>query len=233
MKKYINSGLIIGAVILGMFATSFTTAHASGSRTMKADIQAIRIPAGTTMKLELIQPVSTKVASVGDEFSAMLKEDKLVNGQIALPAGSVIRDTLDKIVPTKRLSRSAILYMTFDHVVTPTGRQIPVNAGLYNYAQITLDGGVYQNGNYGYAIKQNWENTKGIVRKTINWGKGTGDNMQYLCVPIAAVGGVIGGSLYYVGDDIVDLFKKGNDVTLPQGKEFEVMLTQPLDIPLH
>lgn len=230
MKKYITSALILGALAVGF---GIEAQAADNNRTMKADIQAIRIPAGTTMQLELIEGVSTKVVSVGDEFSAMLKEDKLVNGQIALPAGSVIRGTIDKITPTKRLSRSAIVYMTFDHVVTPTGRQIPINAGLYNYPELTIDGGIYQNGNYGYAIKQNWKNTKNIVKSTINWGKGTGDNLQYLCVPVGAAGGVIGGAFYYVGDDIVDLFKKGNHVTLPQGKNFEIMLTQPLDIPLH
>ena len=57
--------------------------------------------------------------------------------------------------------------------------------------------------------------------------------MQYLCVPIGAVGGVFGGGAYYAGMAVADLFKKGNDVNWTQGKEFEIMLTQPLDIPLH
>ena len=228
MKKY-----FIFALSLLMIFGLLTCTQSANARTIKADAQAISIPAGTTLKLELLAPVSTKVAAVGDEFTAMLKEDKIVNGQIALPAGSVVRGTIEKIVPTKRLSRSAVLYLKFDHVVTPTGRQIPVNAGLYNYAEITLDGGIYQNGNYGYAIKQNWENTKKIVKTTIDWGKGTGENLQYVCVPVGAFGGVVGGAFYYVADDIIDLFKKGNDVTLPQGKTLEVMLTQPLNIPLH
>ncbi len=229
MKKYITSCLILAGLSLGFNLS----AHSAINRTMKADIQAISIPAGTTMNLELMEPVSTKIGNVGDEFSAMLKEDKIVNGKIALPAGSIIRGTISKITPAKRLSRSAILYLNFDHVVTPTGRQIPLNAGLYNYTEITLDGGIYQNGNYGYALKRNWNNTKEIFNNTIKWGKGTGDNMQYLCVPIGAVGGVIGGGAYYIGMDVAELFRKGNDVTLQQGKSFDVMLTQPIDIPLH
>ncbi len=229
MNKYITLGLLFAGLAL-----SFNiTAEAASGRTMKADIQAISIPAGTTMCLEFIDPVSTKIGNVGDEFSAMLKEDKIVNGKIALPAGSIIRGTISKITPSKRLSRSAVLYLNFDHVVTPTGRQIPINAGLYNYAEITLDGGIYQNGNYGYALQRNWKNTKEIFNNTIKWGKGTGDNMQYLCVPIGAIGGVIGGGAYYIGMDVADLFRKGNDVTLPQGKNINVMLTQPIDIPLH
>ena len=229
MKKYITLGLLVAGLAFGMNIS----ADAAVNKTMKADVQAIRIPAGSTMKLELIEPLSTRTGSVGDQFSAMLKADKIVNGQIALPAGSIIRGTINKINPSKRLSRSAVVYFNFDHVVTPTGRQIPLSAGLFDYRELTLDGGVYQGGNYGYAIKQNWEKTKKIFNNTIQWGKGTGDNMQYLCVPIGAVGGVFGGGAYYAGMALADLFKKGNDVNWTQGKEFEIMLTQPLDIPLH
>lgn len=229
MKKYITLGLLVAGLAFGMNIS----ADAAVNKTMKADVQAIRIPAGSTMKLELIEPLSTRTGSVGDQFSAMLKADKIVNGQIALPAGSIIRGTINKINPSKRLSKSAVVYFDFDHVVTPTGRQIPLSAGLFDYRELTLDGGVYQGGNYGYAIKQNWEKTKKIFNNTIQWGKGTGDNMQYLCVPIGAVGGVFGGGAYYAGMAVADLFKKGNDVNWTQGKEFEIMLTQPLDIPLH
>lgn len=230
MKKYITLGLIFAALAAGFTASSDA---AVTNKTMKADVQAIRIPAGTTMKLELIDLISTRSGSMGDEFSAMLKEDKLVNSKVALPAGSVIRGTINKITPSRRLSKSAIVYFSFDHVVTPTGKQIPMNAGLYRYKELTLDGGIYSGGNYGYAIQQNWQQTKGILSKSIDWGKSTGDNMQYACVPLGAIGGTVGGAFYYVGADIADLFKKGNDVSLNQGKEIEIMLTQPLDIPLH
>ena len=77
------------------------------------------------------------------------------------------------------------------------------------------------------------EKSKDILGSTIQWGKGTGENLQYLCVPVGAVGGVFGGAGYYVGMGVADLFKKGNDVNFAQGKNFAIMLTQPLDIPLH
>lgn len=229
MKKHILFVLLC----IGLIANSTINANAAVNKTLKTDIQAIRIPAGTNLKLEIVDPVSSKTGSIGDEFSAMIKEDKVVNGRIALPAGSLIRGTINKITPSKRLSRSAIVYFSFDHVVTPTGRQIPINAGLFNYYELTLDGGVYNGGNYGYALQQNWSKTKKLLDKTIEWGKGTGDNMQYICVPLGAVGGVFGGAAYYTGMAIVDLYQKGNDVNWNQGKQFEVMLTQPLDIPLH
>lgn len=230
MKKYIAYCLLLA----GLFAGFGYSAQAVGiNKRMHGDVQAIRLPAGTTMKLELLDTVSSKLGDMGDEFSAMLKEDKIVDGQVALPSGSVIRGTINKITPSKRLSRSAVVYFSFDHVVTPNGKQVPITAGLYGYTELTLDGGVYSGGNYGYAVQQNWQQTKNIVTKAIDWGKGTGENMQYVCVPIGAIGGSIGGIFYYVGADIVDLFKKGNEVTLDQGTNINILLTQPLDIPLH
>ncbi len=230
MKKYIAYCLLIAGLFIGFSAQSFA---ANTNKRMHGDVQAVRLPAGTTMKLELLDEISSRMGDMGDEFSAMLKEDKIVDGQIALPAGSVLRGTINKITPAKRLSRSAVVYFSFDHIVTPNGKQVPITAGLYGYSEITLDGGVYSGGNYGYAIQQNWENTKNIVSKAIDWGKGTGENMQYLCVPVGAVGGSIGGIIYYVGADIVDLFKKGNEVVLAPGTNITILLTHPLDIPLH
>lgn len=224
--------LLLLSLIMTVAFNNFADASVQ-NRTFKSDVQAIRIPAGTTLNLELIEPLSTRTGSVGDEFSAMIKEDKIVNGKIALPSGSIIRGTINKITPSKRLSKSAIIYFNFDHVVTPTGRQIPINAGLYNFRELTIDGGVYQGGNYGYALKENWQTTKKILSKTIEWGKGTGENLQYICVPLGAVGGVFGGAGYYIGTAIADLYNKGNDVNWHNGKQFEVMLVQPLDIPLH
>ena len=229
MKKYISYCLLIAGLFIGFSASSF----AATNKTMQGDVQAVSLPAGTILKLEMLDSVSSRMNDMGDEFSAMLKEDKIVDGQVALPAGTVVRGTINRIVPSKRLSRSAIVYFSFDHIVTPNGKQVPIAAGLNGYSEMTLDAGIYSGGNYGYAIQQNWANAKNVVTKAINWGKGTGENMQYVCVPIGAIGGTFGGAVYYVGADIVDLFKKGNEVSLPQGQNINIMLSRQLDIPLH
>lgn len=227
MKKIIAIMAVIAGIALGML-----TADAA-PKTFTADIQSIRIPKGTTLSLQLIDPISTKTGNVGGEFNSMLVNDQIIDSKVALPAGSIFRGTITKIVKAKLPSRSAVIYINFDHVVSPTGRQVPVSAGLLNYPDITIDGGIYLNGNYGYALQQNWKKTKEITSKAIEWGKGTGDNMQYVCTPLGAIGGVIGGSVYLVGDSIIDLFRKGNDVILPQGTNINVLLLQPIDLPLH
>ena len=229
MRKIIAILLVLGGISFGMLSSE----AAISQKTLKADIESVRIPKGTTLELQLIDPISTKTGNVGGEFNSMLLNDQIIDSKVALPAGSIFRGTITKIVKAKIPSRSAVIYINFDHVVSPTGRQVPVSTGILNYPDITIDGGIFQNGNYGYALQQNWKKTKEIASKSIEWGKGTGENMQYVCTPLGAVGGLIGGGAYLVGNSVVDLFRKGNDVALPQGTNINVLLLQPIDLPLH
>jgi hypothetical protein len=228
MKRFFISGLILVCSML-----CCNSLPAFSQKTFQGNVQSTRIPKGTVLKLQLLDPVSTKIGAVGDEFNAMLISDKMIGSKIALPAGSVFRGTINNIIPAKRLSRSAVIYVGFDHVVSPTGRQIPVGAGLLNYPFVTVDGGLYEGGNYGWALQQNWKQTKKITSNAVNWGKGTGENLQYVFTPIGAVGGAIGGGAYFIGDSVADLFRKGNNVDLQQGTKIDAILLQPIDVPVH
>ena len=122
MRKIIVLMLFLAGIVSGMLS-----AEAASSKMLKADVQSIRIPKGTTLQLQLIDPISTRTGNVGGEFNSMLVNDQIVDSKVALPAGSIFRGTITKIVKPKLLSRSAIVYINFDHVVSPTGRQVPVS----------------------------------------------------------------------------------------------------------
>lgn len=213
------------------------SANAALALPFKADAKTRRIPAGTKLKLELIDPITTNGGQEGDYFSAMLLEDQKNQNNVILPAGSVVRGSVNKIVPVKRLSRGAVLYIDFDHVVTPNGRQLPIAMGVCNRADITLDGGIYGSKGYGEAIKQNWVNTVNITKKATQFGINAGEDAftgaNYLTTPICALGGAFGGGAYFVGDSIADMFRKGKNVTLNQGTIIDVMLTYPIDVPIN
>ena len=49
---------------------------------------------------------------------------------------------------------------------------------------------------------------------------------------ICAVGGAIGGGAYYVYDGIADMIRKGKDVNLRQGEVLNVILVDPVDVPV-
>ena len=211
--------------------------NAASALPFRADAKTRRIPAGTKLKVQLIDPISTVAGYEGDGFNAMLLEDQTSGTNIILPAGSVVRGSISKIKPIKRLSRGAVIFLDFDHVVTPNGRQLPLAMSVYNRAKITLDGGLYESLGYGEALKKNWVKTVEITKTATQFGVDTGEDAftgaVYLTTPICAIGGAMGGGAYLVGDSFIDLFRKGEDVILNKGTILDVMLTYPIDVPVN
>lgn len=201
----------------------------------KANAKTARIPAGTKLSLQLLQTVDTLAAQQGDSFSLMLLNDQKVDGNVVLPSGSVIRGCVQNVKAARRLSRGAVLYLDFDHVVTPTGRQLPISLSVYGMTTVTYDGGIYKTLGYGQALQDNWTKTCDITKVATNFGKKAGDVLpgsQYVTTPLCAIGGAFGGFCYLVGDSVADLFKKGDEVTLIKGSTLEVILAQPIDVPI-
>lgn len=202
-----------------------------------ADAKTKRIPAGAKLKLQLIDPVNTISGYEGSAFNAMLLDDQTSGTSVILPAGSVIRGYIKQIKPTRMLSRGAVLYLDFDHVVTPNGRQLPLSMSIYNRCDLTMDGGIYGSKGYGEAIKKNWSKTIEITKHSTQFGSDIGDQAftgaTYITTPICAIGGAFGGGAYFFGDSIIDLFRKGEDVMLNQGTILDVMLSYPIDVPIN
>ena len=90
---------------------------------------------------------------------------------------------------------------------------------------------------YRQAVKENWDKGIEITKNATEWGIDTGDNFwngygKVITVPTGAVGGGIGGGAYFVGDSAADLFRKGKDVNINKGEKLEVILTEPIDVPV-
>ena len=202
-----------------------------------ANAKTKRITAGTKFELKLVNPVSTDVNIEGQEFEALLMSDQLQDSDVILPMGSLIRGTIKKIVPARSFSRGAILYLDFDHVVTPNGRQIPLSLSITGRTDMTYDGGIAASQGYKQAVKENWDKTVDITKTATNWGNETfedvaGGYFRILTVPVCAIGGAIGGGAYSVGTDIYALFAKGKNVNLKTTDRLYVILTEPIDIPV-
>lgn len=213
--------LSLGAVLAGPF---------------KADAKTKRIPAGATFQLEFLQPVSTFSGNSGDSFVATLLNEQASGSSVILPAGTVVRGSISNVKTAKYFSRGAMLYLDFDHVVTPTGRQIPLDMAVAQFDKIYYDGGLYKNLGYGEAVKANYDKAADITVKATEYGKKAGDSapgLQYLTTPICAVGGFLGGVGYFIGDSVADMFRKGQDVYINTGDIMNVKLVHPIDIPVY
>ena len=212
---------------------SITTTFAG---TFNANAKTKRIPAGTDFQLEFLQSISTFSGGIGDSFIAVLKNEQSSDSGIVLPAGTIVRGSIGQVKTAKRFSRGAMLYLDFDHVVTPTGRQIPLDMAVCSYENINYDGGLYKNLGYGEAVKNNYEKGVEITKNATNYGmkvKDSAPGLQYLTAPLCAIGGFFGGVGYFIGDDVADMFRKGQDVYINKGDVITVRLINPIDIPVY
>ena len=222
--------------LLTILITMFLVSNSAFAGAFKADAKTKRIPAGTVFQLEFLQPVSTFSGCEGDSFVAILKSELATGSSIILPSGSVVRGSVEKVNTAKRFSRGAKLYLDFDHVVTPNGRQIPLDLAVCQFDKIYYDGSLYKNLGYGEAVQQNYERAVEITKNSTNYGLKAGESapgIQYLTTPICAVGGFFGGVCYWVGDSVADMFRKGQDVYINKGDVLTVKLVNPIDVPVY
>lgn len=230
-----QEGIFIMKFLSTIFAIILFTGMALAAP-FEADARTKRIPAGTTLSLQLLSSIDTRKNSAGDYFNAVLLTEQVSGSNVILPSGSVVRGSVSDIKPSKYFSRGATLYLDFDHVVTPTGRQLPLSMSICGITHLTADGGIYGSLGYGEAVKENWAKTKEITSSAIEVGlsaQETLNGLQYVTTPFCAIGGALGGFGYFIGDSIADMFRKGKAVFLKQGQVIGVVLTEPVDIPVY
>ncbi len=222
MKKLI--GIILTMMI---FAQVTLAAPFSGNAKTK------RIPAGTKLELKMLNGVDTSVSPTGTSFSAMLMSDQTADDDVILPSGSIIRGDIKGIAEPRRMSKGAVLYLNFDHVVTPNGRQLPLSLNVVGRSDLTYDGGITTTRGYSDAWKQTCSKSGEITKNSINWGENVTDTgWKYVVVPVAAFGGAVGTAGYFVYGSIADMIKKGKHVHLETGEILNVILVDPIDVPV-
>ena len=224
MKKFL-------AIILGiLFSVQMTMAAP-----FNGNAKTKRIPAGTILSLKMLNTVDSAYSASGSEFKAMLITDQKAddNDDVILPMGSIVRGSIKGILPSKRLSKGAVLYLDFDHVVTPNGRQVPLSLSITGRSDMTYDGGITTTTGYKDAWRQTCTKSADITRKSVHWGENVTDNgFKYVIVPFAALGGAFGTAGYFVYDSVADLIRKGKDVQIYQGDILNVKLLEPVDVPV-
>ena len=205
---------------------------------MKVDIKSKRIPDGTKIKVRIETPLNKITSNVGDQFNATVVQDVRSDSDVILPSGTMLRGTIGYIQRSRLLSSGAEILLSFDHIVTPMGKQVPLYAVLTNTENLTLGGGIASGTTYGGEVNKGFTKGKEMAVDATGWGIDTGSSFWrgvpvVVTVPVAATAGTVGGASYCAGKAIVSIFRKGDDVLIAPGKVYEIRLTQPLDIPVN
>ncbi len=219
--------------ILATVLTMLLAAQVTLAAPFNGNAKTKRIPAGTTLELKMLTGIDTTVNPAGTGFSAMLETDQTAGDDVILPSGSVVRGDVKGVELPKRMSKGAILYLNFDHVVTPNGRQLPLTLNIVGRADMTYDGGITTTRGYYEAWKKTCAKSGQITKKAINWGENLTDTgWKYVIVPVSAFGGAFGTAGYFVYGSIADMIRKGEHVKINKGDTIKVILVDPIDVPV-
>ncbi len=234
MKKILS----ILSVFIAFFAFTGFEGYCAIDKKINANIKTKRVPAGTVISLKVLDPVGSGVSMLGDQFDLMVTENIKVDNTIVIPQGSVVRGSVEDVEVPKILYKGGAVRLYFDHIVSSTGKQVPFYAGLYNNKNVTFDGALGTNTTYSDAFEKTTQTSKNIIVKSTNWAWEKGDDMlngspKYIMAPITAVVTTPVAGVYFVGDTIADIFKKGKNISLNQGEVIQVQLLKPLDMPVY
>lgn len=244
MNKF--SKLIAISLLLGFFSGNTVFAQDNqnitqlqgSSNLMKADVKSERIPAGTVFAIRMETPVNSKNYFEGDTFRSTLLEDIRIGSSVVLPAGTMLRGTVNHIKPASRLTRGGKVGLNFDHAVTPFGKQIPLSAKVSKAKQLNPEGIFDAGGGYLNAVNNNFDNSAKILTTTTEYCVNKGMSFWkgfpvMVTAPVGVMAGAFGGGGYFVGSSTYNLFKKGENIKVNPGDMFEITLTEPMDVPVN
>lgn len=238
MKKNLILLLALIAFVITTITVQAEIKPFVNKKMMKIDIQSKRIPAGTRVKIRMATHLNTITSNAGDQFNSTLTQDIKSGHDIILPAGTMIRGTVGYVKRAGLLSSGAEILLSFDHVVTPVGKQVPIYAVISNFDNLTLGGGLSSGSTYGGEVNKGFLKGKEIVTGATSWGVESGSSFWggypvIVTVPVSAAAGAVGGASYFLGKTVISIFQKGGDVMIAPGQILEIRLTQPLDIPVN
>jgi hypothetical protein len=108
-----RSGSGVEAAELAEFRRRFSDLRSDLDRAFGRRV-ALEVPAGTGIQVSLEDPLSSRTARVEDRVSTLTVRDVLIEGRVAIPAGTQIRGIVREVEPARRPSKAGRLMLEFD-----------------------------------------------------------------------------------------------------------------------
>ena len=175
------------------------------------------------INMTVSQVLDSSISVEGDEFFAEVTSDVYGDKGIIIPKGTVAHGRLDSTTEPKRLGKEASLTLSFDYLVTPDGREIPIEGKMTTKLHPIAAGAKIAAQDLGYTV------VGGAVGglAALNWlGLEAAIASQgYTLAGGAAIGGVAGLGMA--------LIRKGNHVLIAPGDEIKVKINTKVDLPVY
>ena len=165
-----------------------------------------RLPEGTLMKIRLRETISTRITQDGAEWSGELVEPLLRDGQVLVPAGSVLRGRVTEIHGGKRIHGQAEIHLTTLSMTLPDGSMRGMHAQVID-TELTHSLRVDREGTILHRDHRKEE--AGVLALTVGSGAAAGAIIGGVpgAVVGAGVGAGVSGVLYLKEDKQAELPK--------------------------
>lgn len=169
------------------------------------------------------QVLDSNINVEGDEFFAEVVNDVEGDSGVIIPKGTIAHGKIAQTVEAKRMGRAAQITLDFDYLITPDGREIPIEGSMTTKLHPVVETSKIVAQDVGYTL------AGGVVGGflALNWlGLEAAIASQgYTLAGGAAIGGAIG-----LG---AALIRKGHDVLIAPGDEIKVKINTSVKLPVY
>ena len=175
------------------------------------------------INMTVSQVLDSNINMEGDEFFAEVTDEVMGDSGVIIPKGTIAHGRISQTGDAKRLGRQAWISLDFDYLVTPDGREIPIegkmSTKLHPIAEtskiVAQDVGyTLAGGAVGGFMALNWLGLEAAIA-----------SQGYTVAGGAAIGGAIGLGMA--------LIRKGNDVLIAPGDEIRVKINTSVPLPVY
>lgn len=229
MKKFLSTILCFLILSMPVFADDTFKGYAEKSneyKKLQEDLftgKVEQLDRHDVIDMTVSQVLDSNLSIEGDEFFAEVTGDVEGDGGIIIPKGTIAHGKISQKTEAKRLGRPASISLDFDYLITPDGREIPIEGRMSTKmhpvtqtAKIAAQdvGYTLAGGAVGGLVALNWLGLSAAIASN-----------GYTLAGGAAVGGAIGMGMA--------LIRKGNDVLITPGDEIRIKVNKSVALPVY
>lgn len=175
-----------------------------------------------TIRMTVSQVLSSGYTQEGDEFFAEVSEDVEGDKGLILPRGTIAHGKVRYLQEGKNMGRDGYIVMDFDYLVTPDGREIPIQASISTKENLAK-GTVKAVGEHiGYTVAGGV--VGGFVALNLLGIEAAIASQGYTIAGGAAIGGVVGLT--------AAILHKGEGVLIQPGDELKIKMVTDIQMPV-
>lgn len=231
MKRFISLLILISFV----FSSSSVFAEVLEGHAEKSDVyeqqlqkelftgQVEHLERKDVINMTVSQVLDSNINIEGDEFFAEVTDEVKGDKGVIIPKGTIAHGRISQTGDPKRLGRQGWIALDFDYLITPDGREIPIEGKMSTKLHPVAEASKIVVQDVGYTL------AGGAVGgfMALNWlGLEAAIASQgYTVAGGAAVGGAIGLGMA--------LIRKGHDVLIAPGDEIRVKINTTVSLPVY